>query len=948
MPAPRNYVRGYSFAGYQATNPNRPLPGTSLDNELEEIEQSLTEAISGLNDIRRADGALRNGIVGLDALAPDLATGVRPATLWQAGIQYQAQDTVSYLASFYRCTIGHVSAASFLTDLTASRWELYAELGSIATDAQTARNEAVAAAAAAVPAAATATAGSNNVTALYDLFDDRYLGEKTTLPTLDNDGNAIVDGALVSLTGQTPTTLNGMYVRRGGVWQPAVAGFQGILLGYRYVATGGQTVFSGADANGLALAYTLGALIVTVNGVSLTPNTYTASNGTSVVLGTALTAGDVVVIYSFGSFAVANTWTKAEADGRYPQFSDIATGREARALVQDVSRYDTAYMRAASSLAVCEPWAMAPDYMPWENSSNVRTRVTEATTREWVRAQKAAGYRGVWIKYVEIYGHWFTVPSFALWDDRDAAPGVLTPGAQWHTFPNNFSELLADNFDMVQVIVDECARNGLFVLIGLGRVGLFNTLDYVQSGTDGYTGAAALTTTVQMQLAADRTRQLHADFVTRFAAYRPWILAFSSGFEPSDMPTWKTFSTAVTTGAGANPTVKAAGYPWWCTPADMLQLPASGATIATRNTFAQDLRDCNVDTWIVQDAVGPGYDWTNKRYTFVASVPLGLIDGVYARWRRSADDAGVGFGTIRESWRMGSEPPTNLTLSATSGASITATSAFNFFVAGMVGQYITGSVAGNARITAVSSLTQATLDTTVVKTGDYAAGAAFSGTSLSSGTFSLNTGYADPYPADAARLASQQAIHEKYSDEICTYASSAFSNDATLSLRLPQTRAGIFDYRTRAATLYADDQTRFRTAMTRARASRRPVPNVVPVSGAAVTPTGGTWSVTQDRYYPISATNRIIVRLEITAYRGETVAAFINDVTLRLQIDGANAGPSVFTGGKNGVFSGTFVIEHEIANTGVAFTFGASMTWQTAMGNPAISALYWQVREFSR
>jgi hypothetical protein len=338
MPAPRNYVRGYSFAGYQATNPNRPLPGPSLDNELEEIEQSLTETISGLNDIRRADGQLRNGIVGLDALAPDLATGVRPATLWQAGIQYQVQDTVSYLASFYRCTIGHLSV-DFLTDLTATRWELYADIGGIATDAQIARNEAVAAAAAAVPAGANAVAGSNNVTALYDLFDDRYLGEKTTLPTLDNDGNALVDGALVSLTGQTPSSLNGMYVRRSGVWQPAVAGFQGLLLGYRYVATAAQTVITGADANGATLAYTPGALMVTVNGVTLAPNTYTATDGTSVVLGTALSASDAVVVYSFGSFSVADTWTKIEAETRYAQLlADVAT--TTNIALTDVQNFD--------------------------------------------------------------------------------------------------------------------------------------------------------------------------------------------------------------------------------------------------------------------------------------------------------------------------------------------------------------------------------------------------------------------------------------------------------------------------------------------------------------------------------------------------------------------------------------------------------------------------------
>jgi hypothetical protein len=43
--------------------------------------------------------------------------------------------------------------------------------------------------------------------ALYDQFDDRYLGSKATDPTLDNDGNALTDGALYF-----DTTLNVMKV----------------------------------------------------------------------------------------------------------------------------------------------------------------------------------------------------------------------------------------------------------------------------------------------------------------------------------------------------------------------------------------------------------------------------------------------------------------------------------------------------------------------------------------------------------------------------------------------------------------------------------------------------------------------------------------------------------------------------------------------------------------
>jgi len=41
-----------------------------------------------------------------------------------------------------------------------------------------------------------AAASEANALAVYDLFDDRYLGVKATDPTVDNDGNALLDGAL--------------------------------------------------------------------------------------------------------------------------------------------------------------------------------------------------------------------------------------------------------------------------------------------------------------------------------------------------------------------------------------------------------------------------------------------------------------------------------------------------------------------------------------------------------------------------------------------------------------------------------------------------------------------------------------------------------------------------------------------------------------------------------
>ena len=56
--------------------------------------------------------------------------------------------------------------------------------------------------------------------ALYDSFDDRYLGAKTADPTLDNDGNALVVGALYFNITVDP---HAMRVWNGTIWDAAYA-----------------------------------------------------------------------------------------------------------------------------------------------------------------------------------------------------------------------------------------------------------------------------------------------------------------------------------------------------------------------------------------------------------------------------------------------------------------------------------------------------------------------------------------------------------------------------------------------------------------------------------------------------------------------------------------------------------------------------------------------------
>jgi len=66
-----------------------------------------------------------------------------------------------------------------------------------------------------------------------------------------------------------------------------------------YTATSGQTSFSGADDNGVTLAYSAGKRNVYLNGVLLDESDITASNGTSVVLASGAAANDILTVIAF-------------------------------------------------------------------------------------------------------------------------------------------------------------------------------------------------------------------------------------------------------------------------------------------------------------------------------------------------------------------------------------------------------------------------------------------------------------------------------------------------------------------------------------------------------------------------------------------------------------------------------------------------------------------------
>lgn len=175
--------------------------------------------------------------------------------------------------------------------------------------------------------AAAANAAMVAAEAALDSFDDRYLGAKATPPTLDNDGAALLTGAMYF-----DTNINLMRVYTGSAWVATGSVVEGVVFDYEYTATGGQTVFNGV--------YDTGAVYVYVNGILLADSDYTADTGTTVVMSVGLNAGDIVKIISLATFEVADAYTKAEVDY-------IVTTTATAATISDLLALDETIVKSA-------------------------------------------------------------------------------------------------------------------------------------------------------------------------------------------------------------------------------------------------------------------------------------------------------------------------------------------------------------------------------------------------------------------------------------------------------------------------------------------------------------------------------------------------------------------------------------------------------------------------
>jgi hypothetical protein len=209
-------------------------------------------------------------------------TGNSPASSpawWVGSSAAAAASAVAAAASASAASTSATNAAASASTATTQAGNAATSASNASTSATNASNSASAASTSATNASNSATASAtsaSNAAASYDLFDDRYLGAKASDPSVDNDGNPLVTGAMYF-----NTTTNSTRIYNGSGWQDTAAIATSINLATQ--VTGTLAIANGGT--GLTTLGTAGqALIVNSGGTALQYGSAGVSTGKAIAM----------------------------------------------------------------------------------------------------------------------------------------------------------------------------------------------------------------------------------------------------------------------------------------------------------------------------------------------------------------------------------------------------------------------------------------------------------------------------------------------------------------------------------------------------------------------------------------------------------------------------------------------------------------------------------------
>jgi len=254
------------------------------------VNSATTQAANAATSATSAQAASTQAVIS-QGLAADSATAASTSASNASTSATNAASSASAAStSASNASTSATNASNSATSASTSASTATTQAGiatTQASNASTSATNAASSATAAAGSASTASTAADAALAALDSFDDRYLGQKSTAPTVDNDGNALVAGSLYF-----NTTTNEMKVWDGSQWLNAYASLSGALLATSNLSDLNNTATARTNL-GVAIGTNVQAYdaqLADIAGLTPADNSFIVGNGTNFVAENASTA----------------------------------------------------------------------------------------------------------------------------------------------------------------------------------------------------------------------------------------------------------------------------------------------------------------------------------------------------------------------------------------------------------------------------------------------------------------------------------------------------------------------------------------------------------------------------------------------------------------------------------------------------------------------------------